>query len=386
MAGRMPLGRESEELLRAIIRRPSERTTREIVGLSREVRDWNALLDVAEAHRIAPMLYVRLKELAIPLAAEVQDRLKNLYERNALHSLMNAAELIALLRAFDGAAIEAMPFKGVVLGASVYHDLAMRSAGDLDVLIHYRDLLRATALLTTRGYELKTLVKPDGTPEAQDYFEYHFERPSDGIVLEVRWRLELTQPRFRRNLGMDWVWPYRRTTELAGAQVPDIQPEILLLVLCMHASKHVWSRLIWICDVVQLLRSEPSLNWRAAIEQARKTGLWRALALGVLLAHHVADADVPEPILRRFRADRTANKLALHIQKNLFIAPGSTPSSRIPYNIQLLGIHDRLALLGSLQFLKPNERDRAVIHLPEPLHALYYLIRPYRILRDRSAR
>ncbi len=33
-----------------------------------------------------------------------------------------------------------MPFKGVVLGASVYGDMTARTAGDLDVLIYYRDL------------------------------------------------------------------------------------------------------------------------------------------------------------------------------------------------------------------------------------------------------
>lgn len=382
----MPIDHEPAELLRAITRRPSERTTREIVGLTRKVRDWNSLLKAAEEHRVASILYLTLRDLAIPVPAEVQDRLKNNYERNALQSLVNAAELIDLLSKFDQAGIEAMPFKGIVLGAGVYHDLSIRPAGDLDLLIHYKDLLRATALLAARGYVLRTPVNPDGTPEAPDYFEYHFERPADGIVIELRWRLELTQPRFRRNLGMDWVWPHRRTTELAGTRVPDMQPEILLLVLCMHASKHVWSRLIWIHDVAQLIRSEPSLNWREVIGQAGATGLWRALALGVLLAHRVADAEVPERVLRRFGADRTANRLAVHIDQHLFTAPGSTPPSRIPYNLQLLGIHDRLALVGSLAFLRPNERDRAVVHLPGPLRPLYYLIRPYRILRDRSAR
>lgn len=382
----MPIDQDSGELLCAIARQPSERTTREIVGLTRKVRDWNSLLNAAEEHRVASMLYLKLRDLAIPIPAEVQDRLKNDFERNALQSFVNAAELIDLLTMFGRAGIEAMPFKGIVLGASAYHNLSIRPAGDLDLLIRYKDLLRTTALLKTRGFELKTPVNPDGTPEAPDYFEYHFERPADGIVIELRWRLELTQPRFRRNLGMDWVWPYRRITELAGSKVPDIQPEILLLVLCMHACKHVWSRLIWICDVAQLLRSEPSLNWNLVIDQARQTGLSRSLVLGVLLAHRVAGAEIPQRVLQRFRTDRTANKLAIHVQKNLFIAPGSTPRSRIPYNIQLLGIRDRIALAGSLRFLKPNERDRAMIHLPQWLRPLYYLIRPYRILRDRSAR
>ena len=69
---------------------------------------------------------------------------------------------------FEKAGIAAMPFKGVVLGASAYGDMTARTAGDLDVLIYYRDLLRATQILKDRGYELKTKVLEDGSPEAEE--------------------------------------------------------------------------------------------------------------------------------------------------------------------------------------------------------------------------
>ena len=165
-----------------------------------------------------------------------------------------------------------------------------------------------------------------------------------------------------------------------------MSPEVTLLVLCMHGSKHVWSRLIWICDVSQLLASSPDLDWTEVIREAKKTGLWRSLALGVLLAHRVAGAAVPQPMLQRFESDITVYNLAQHIQENLFDSPGSTPMSRVPYNVQLLGFQDRIGLLFSLDFVHPNERDRAVLPLPKSLGALYYLIRPFRIFWDRTAR
>ncbi len=332
------------------------------------------------------MLFLRIEDMGKAVPLTVQERLRTEYQRNVFHSLANAAELIAVLKVFDQEMIPAMPFKGVVLAASVYHDLSMRPAGDLDILIHYRHLIRATTVLLKRGYELKTPVRADGTPEATDYFEYHFERQSDGMVIELRWRLELAQPRFRRNLGMDWVWPRRRTVMLAGAEVPDINPEIALLVLCMHASKHIWSRLIWLCDVAQLLAAKPDLDWSEVMLQAKRTGLWRTLALGVLLANRVAGAAVPAVILRRFESDKKAYNLALFISENLFDSPGSLPRGRVPYSIQLLGFQDRIQLLLSLDILRPNERDRSVVRLPKSLHGLYYLVRPFRILRDRSAR
>lgn len=380
----MPVDRESCELLRAIVRRPADTTIEQIDRLGRSIRDWDSLLELAREHRVLPMLFLRLADLglAVPLAA--QERLRAEYQRNVFHNLANAAELISVLDAFNRDGIHAMPFKGVVLGASIYGDLSTRPAGDLDVLIHYRNLARATAILLDRGYKLTTPFHADGTLVYPGNCEYGFERQSDGMVIELRWRL--TEPRFRRNLGMDWVWPRRRVATLAGAEVPDLSREIALLILCMHGSKHMWSRLIWICDVAQLLAASPELDWKEIIEESKRLGLWRTLALGILLAHQVAGATVPQAVLRLFERNGTVNSLAQHVQENLFEAPGSPPLGGVPYNVQLLGFQDRLMLFLSLDVLRPNDRDRAAIQLPRALDAFYYLVRPLRILWDRSAR
>jgi hypothetical protein len=376
----------SRELLRAIARRPAGDAADRIDWLAERVRDWDGLFRMAEEHRMLPMLASRLGEMGPAVPPVMQERLRAAYDRNAFHSLANAAELISVLKAFDEAKIAAMPFKGVVLGTSVYHDLTTRPAGDLDVLIRYTDVLPAAAILLKRGYELKTQVRADGMPAVPYYYEYHFERQTDGMVMELRWRLELSPRHFKRDLGMDWVWPRRRTAILAGAEVPAMSPEITLLVLCMHGSKHVWSRLIWICDVAQLLDSVPSLDWQEVLHEGKRLGLRRTLALGVLLAHRVAGAAVPPAVLERYESDTTARNLAQYIEESLFDAPGNRPVARLPYGIQLLGFRDRIHFLLSLDFMRPNERDQAALALPKLLYPLYYLIRPFRILWDQSPR
>lgn len=382
----MQIDRETCELLRAIASCPKERIPREIAPIIARIHDWDATVKTAQEHGVLAMLYPLLADQAPAVPAETLQLIRAHYEHNAFHSLANALELVSVLKTFDEEGIPVMPFKGVVLGSSVYHDLTTRPAGDLDLLIFYHQLRKATAILLNLGYELKTTTQADGSPAIENYYEYHFERESDGRVIELRWRLELTQPRFRRNLGMDWVWPTRRVTTLAGAEVPDLDPVATSLVLCMHGSKHRWSRLIWICDVARFLRAHQDLDWKLVQREAKRTGLWRALALGVLLAHRVADAPVPQSVLDQFSSDGAARQLALHFDENLFSATGSTPRSRVPYNVQLLGPGDRVRLLLSLGFLRPNGRDLEAIHLPKLLYPLYYLIRPFRVLLDRSAR
>ena len=300
--------------------------------------------------------------------------------------MSNAAELIALLKAFESEQIPAMPFKGIVLGSTIYRDPAARYCGDLDLLINLKDLKRATSILFSRGYDLRTPVRADGSPALTNSYEYHFERSSDGMVVELRWRLELTQPRYRRDIGMRWIWPKRKTINLAGVHVPNMDPETTLLVLCMHGSRHVWSRLLWISDVAHLLTRFPNLDWKRVIREGRRLGLWRALELGVLLAHRVCHAKAPKEILRQFEADGVAVGLADSLGISLFANPGDFPKSRIPYNVKILGFQDRLRLLLSFDFFRPNDRDRNFIRLPRLLYAFYFFVRPIRILRDKSAR
>ena len=381
-----PLDQESRDLLRAIAQPPDHNNTEQIDRLARSVGNWDSLVSVAREHRVLPLAFSRLTAAGAQLPRETMALLKGAYDHNAFHCMSNASELISILRAFEVERISAMPFKGIVLAATIYPDPVARYSGDLDLLVDRQNLLRATSILLGTGYDLKTPVREDGSPALSNSYEYHLERPSDGRVVELRWRLELTQPRYRRNIGMPWVWPRRQTANIAGFEVPNMDPETTLLVLCMHGSKHVWSRLLWISDVSHLLARFPNLDWQFSIRRARKAGLWRALALGVLLANRVCNTNVPPAVLRQFEADGGAIMLATSIEANLFDNPGELPKSRIPYNVKLLGLQDRLRLLLSLNVLRPNERDINFIRLPKPLYPLYVFVRPFRMLRDKSAR
>ena len=264
--GTMPKGsgaldEESKALLLAIFRAVTEAQPRNISCLIETIRDWDSLFYLAQEHRILPMMYPRLNGYGAALPSQVENRLRIEYERNMLQCVVNSVELVAILSAFNRGGIPALPYKGVSLAAAAYHDLAARPAGDLDVLVHQRDLDRASSILFERGYQRLTPIRPDGIPLIRDLHEYQFERPSDGMQLELRWKLDLGHPGFRRDLNLEWMWPSRRIVNFAGAEIPNLSPEITLLVLCAHGSKHGWTRLVWILDVAKFLRSFPTLDW-----------------------------------------------------------------------------------------------------------------------------
>src|SRR3712207_8653927 len=40
-----------------------------------------------------------------------------------------------------------------------------------------------------------------------------------------------------------------------------------LLILCVHGTKHIWGRLSWICDVAELLRTQPDMDWEYVLDR-----------------------------------------------------------------------------------------------------------------------
>ncbi len=71
---------------------------------------------------------------------------------NSRRCLLFAGRLVEILRLLEANNITAIPYKGPVLAASVYDNLVLRQAGDLDILVHSRDVSKAKALISSLGF------------------------------------------------------------------------------------------------------------------------------------------------------------------------------------------------------------------------------------------
>lgn len=351
--------------------------------LLQNISNLELVIALARTHGVLPLLWSRLGDsfdTDAVLPCEYASQLREEYCTNLTQNLAAVSELLALLAAFTQGGIPVLPFKGVVLADSAYGKVGLRPAGDLDLLIYQRDVPRAAKLLKSSGYELITPVEADGTPLEAGKYEYHFERPSDGMIVEIRWRL--TQSDFRADLGMDWLWPRRQTATLLGTKLPAISPEHTLLLLCLHGSKHEWCRLIWVCDVAQLLVSHPALGWDTVLSDANRFGLSNTLALGLLLSIELTKVSVPKRIEHQLKRNRRICTLAEHMQDNFFDDARRIPGEKRPYHVQLLGFGDRARWWWRQRPLNPNQKDRDMLRIPKAFGFLYYLVRPVRLFRD----
>src|SRR5262249_34123103 len=149
-----------------------------------------------------------------------------------------------------------------------YGNLGLREFGDLDLLLRAADLARARRLLRTRGYRPQYPLSPG---QERAYLRSLCQLPfvrDDGVVVELH--SALTPRAFHFPLSLVELWHRRITLAVAGKPVAAPSPEDLLLILCMHGAKHLWKYLGWVCDVAEVLRAHPAVDWDVLRGQARR--------------------------------------------------------------------------------------------------------------------
>ena len=264
-----------------------------LAGLMRRNIDWTRLLVLAQRHALVPLVHRHLgARSALPQA--VRDRLEQDARLNAQHNLFLASRLLHVLTALNRNGIAAMPFKGPVLAARLYGDVACRQFGDLDVFVRPGAVIRARHALLEAGYHGPL---PKGAGRQELFFRWRNQIELIGaadVHVELHWSAAPRMLGIR--FDFDGMWRRAENVVMAGTHIPTPSSEDLLVLLCIHGAKHEWRRISWVCDVGQLIASAPSLAWDAVWSSASKAGVRRMVSLGLLLATDLLGAVLPAAV------------------------------------------------------------------------------------------
>jgi Uncharacterised nucleotidyltransferase len=340
---------------------------------------WRILLDLAERHGVQPLLYQGLSRADGLVPAPEMRVLAQLYQANLHKSLLIARELIHLVDHLAGIRIEVLAYKGVALAEPVYGDMALRQTGDIDLLIHSRDLLQIQAAVRELGYvpHLSLSVAQE-RPYLNSGYEYVFDGRAGRNLLELQWAI---LPRFYA-VDFDHDELFRRavSVKVAGHPMKTPSPEDLFLILSVHAAKHVWGRLIWLCDLARIM-CLPQLDWSWIASQSRVLGIVRILRVSLLLTSRLLQVNFPEAADRNLPADPEADALASEIEAQIANASEFHVESLAYFKLMLRlreNRRDRRRFLTRL-ILTPGPGEWSAVRLPEPLFPLYHLVRLWRL-------
>ena len=181
-------------LLAACAALPREEKLDRIRLLVREPIRWKLLFDLAERHGTLPLLHQALLGFEEVVPPEEMRSLKQTYQTNLHKALFLSRELIRILERLSALGIEVMPYKGLALAEVAYGDIALRQAGDIDLLIRPQDFPRIRDAVHGLGY---TPHVSFSEAEERAYLKSGYECAFDGAagrnLLEVQWAI---QPRF----------------------------------------------------------------------------------------------------------------------------------------------------------------------------------------------
>ena len=345
--------------------------------------DWDYLLWEAEENSITPLLERHLSAIA-PGAAPpaAQEQLKKTCRANTVRCLYLTAELINILRLFQAQNIPIIPYKGPVLAAQAYGDVALREFEDLDIILRQRDIPKAHEIIVSLGYKPKfDWILSPGAAASLVPGEYNYRDEARRAMVELHTEITLrhfpTKPdlnAFIRNLA---------PVKLSDRDVLTFTAEDLLPMLCIHGSKDFWERLSWIADVNELVQSHPALDWDRVLQFTRPLEATRMLNLGLALASSVLGAALPAEVSARVQADRVAGKVAAEVRARLLARPFRTLDAAGRFHFRRRMLVEKLAGWRYAMRLAvvPSEDDWQMVRLPGALAPLYIALRPLRLLQ-----
>jgi hypothetical protein len=363
-------GHEHADRIRSILARPL---------------DWERLLRLVDHHRVVPQAYGELSALSHLIPRHPLDALRSRYQDNARKALWFTAELVRVVSHLESAGVQALPYKGPVLAQTLYGEVTQRQFGDLDILILPADVLKAKATLLGLGYPCEPDLRPRQEPAyIATGCGYVFHTHAGRNLLDLQWRIV---PRFY-SIDLDVSDLLERSDEIifSAGSMRTLRAEDLLLVLCIHAAKHVWIQLSWLCDIAQLIKSR-QLDWNAIHNEARRLGIQRIVSLTMLLARKLLGLPMPPTIQKRLQEDPSATVLApeiLHIiQRSVHYDTESIPYFRLMMRLRERW-RDRARFVWRLAFT-PSVSEWTAIQLPQHLQPLYHLVRLSRLAKRLAA-
>jgi Uncharacterised nucleotidyltransferase len=345
--------------------------------------DWGYVFEQAEENSVTPLLGRQLQALpsgAVPLP--VLQRLKDACRANTIRCLFLTAELTKIFDLFNSRGIQAIAYKGPALAMQAYGDMTLRQFEDLDIIVRQSDLPKANEAMRGLGYRPRfDWIVSSGIPSSVIPGEYNYRDEKRRIMVELH--TELTLRHFPEVPDLEDFSKRLTFVKLNEREVPTFSVQDALIVLSLHGAKDFWERFSWIADISELIQRYPNLDWNVTIERAKALQAERMLHVALLLAINLMETPLPDEILLRLKADRTANELASEVWAGLMRRNYISLNAKGRFNFR------RRMLPGALPGWRyavrlsvvPAEEDYEMIRLPSVLSPLYLALRPLRLLR-----
>ncbi len=368
------------------------------------------LTSMASRHGILPLVYKTIKKLQPVILSSTGDpqsqrddpstinhqlatlikKLKPHYMSIVQRNMLMTSELIKIMHLLRENNIEALAFKGPALSQMAYGDITLRQYVDLDILVDEKHIFKAGELIVSANYIPDNdiiFLKNDKLLDVSS--DLGFRNSRNGTYIELHWKL--FRKKFSKTMDELNIRSNSAIIEIQGKKIKTLQPDLLLVYLCSHGSKHMWERIEWITDIDRLVRHAESIDWEAVWEYAQKMHSINTLLLGLSLSQELFGTNLPDFIKEKISSHKNIPPLktdTLELLNNntstLTQDFGTTAIfKKFDYHSKLYDSYWDKAKFYFTIFFKVTPDDVLNIDLPKQLYFLYYILRPFRLIYTR---
>jgi len=339
--------------------------------------DWQRFLTMMDHHGVAAQISEALQPYEGQIPPEALRAIRESCRSNTRGALWLSSELARILQHLAARNIPTLPYKGPTLAQFLYGDLARRQFSDLDILVHAGDVKRVCGALAEIGFTAGTVLRPrEEQALLQSGYELTFDSTHGRNLLEIQWQI---LPRFYAvDFEMEGIFERSVPQEFAGGSIRSLCPEDLLLVLAVHAAKHLWIQLSWLCDLATLARS-PQIHWERVVRDAKQLGIMRILLTSFELAHQLLGTSRPSGLAGDEQVEALVARLRPLIER------GETfDTESLPYFQTIAASRERRS--DRLRFwwrlaTTPSVGEWSAVYLPGPLFPFYHAVRAARLAK-----
>jgi len=318
------------------------------------------------------------------LSQSEKERLKRIALQLAKRAMLKAAELVRIVETVSRQGIPIIPFKGPILAQYLYGDFCARDCGDVDFLIKPENVESVISVLEEMGYKrLFSMGEEVLAKYLQIESELQLFHPK-GVVVELHWE---ATGRFT-HLPVDVNLLQSSTIEevFCGKKIPQFGDNHLLVYLCIHGSRHGWSKLEWLFGVACLLKNDKRISLEKTLQIAKQLGCQKLVVYSLYLACTVFKTPIPELVNTHAKAQRRILQLVDKSINSLFpLAQGGDIKRGARFAVENIILHDtawHVIRYLIKQVFWPRMADVKYIPLPPWAFFLYYLFRPFRLVTE----
>lgn len=344
--------------------------------------NWDHITMCAQQHGISPLLYrnLCLTEDTTLLPEWVIKNLRGQYYATVARNMKHYDELNKILGSFKKEGIDVVVLKGAALAEAVYQDISLRGFNDIDILVRKNDLNRAKNVAIAGGYALEKIHSPEAYMEK---FGYNLHYIKD-ITLEIHWNISrrIGNEQYIK-IDIDEVWNNAIPLKISNDDSKMLSPEDQLIHLSIHLASHNYDRLIWFCDISEIIRHY-DIKWEKLIQNARKYRTKAYVYYTLYFTSELFGVKVPSRVLQEIRPNNLETRLFYSIPEDIIHINTINVLHQINPLIDLLLIDrgiDRIKYIWNYFFPQAEVLSHRY-SVKGPAIYIYYIAHPlYQILR-----